>query len=103
MAKKPSAKKPKPTQRPYAVYLIKQTPHGETLTPAQHRADIVRIHQYILKHGGTCALFANRKKKPDEFVSIVRGLSPARQRELVDVIKLSGDVSALMMHMLKGP
>ena len=100
--KKASKKKATARMKPAAVYLIKQTPMGATLSPEQHQADIDRIHDYIRKAGGTCALLGNKEKDSDEFVSIIRGLTPARQREMIAVIEQSGDVEARRLHILKG-
>jgi hypothetical protein len=112
MAKKASKKKPskKKTSKKKssartgsaAVYLIKQTSRGADLTPEQHQADIDRIHDHIRRAGGSCSLFGNKPKNANEFVSIIRGLSPARQRQMTAVIEQSGDVEALQLHVLKG-
>ena len=99
---KASKKKATPRMKPAAVYLIKQTAMGAQLSPEQHQADIDRIHDYIKKAGGTCALLGNKEKDANEFVSIIRGLTPARQREMISVIEQSGDVEALRLHILKG-
>jgi hypothetical protein len=96
--KTPSKKKPSTA----AVYLIKQTAMGSELSPEEHQADIDRIHDYIRKAGGTCSLLGNKAKDANEFVSIVRGLTPARQKGMVAVIEQSGDVKALKLHILKG-
>jgi len=100
--KKASTRKSRAGDSSVAVYLIKQTARGSQLTPAEHQADIDRIHDYIRKAGGTCSLFGNKAKEPNEFVSIIRGLSPLRQRQMIAVIERSGDVEALMLHILKG-
>lgn len=97
--KKTSTKKPRSSA---AVYLIKQTARGADLTPEEHQADIDRIHDHIRKAGGICSLFGNMAKDANEFVSIIRGLSPARQRGMIAVIEKGGDVKALRLHVLKG-
>jgi hypothetical protein len=108
MAKKASKKKVskkgpgKKKASTAAVYLIKQTEMGSQLAPEEHKADIDRIHDYIQKAGGTCALLGNKAKDANEFVSIVRGLTPARQKGMIAVIEQSGDVKALRLHILKG-
>jgi hypothetical protein len=103
MAKKASKKKPgKKKASTAAVYLIKQTARGSQLAPEEHQADVDRIHDYIRKAGGTCALLGNKAKDANEFVSIIRGLSPARQRGMIAVIEKNGDVKALRLHILKG-
>jgi hypothetical protein len=86
-----------------AVYLIKQTARGARLTPKEHTDDINRINDYIREAGGTCSLFGNKaeKEKPNEFVSIIRGLPSARQEQMVEVIERGGGVQALKMHPLK--
>lgn len=101
MAKKPSTEKPTP--RPYAVYLLKQTPKGAERTLAQRKASSAWINEQIREAGGTCALFGNKKVKPDEWVSIVRGLSPAGFRKMVEVMEREGNTKALMLHIFKGP
>jgi hypothetical protein len=107
MAKKASKKKPSKKKASTkkssagAVYLIKQTARGSRLAAEEEQADIDRIHDYIRKAGRTCSLFGNKAKKSNEFVSIIRGLSPARQRAMIAVIEQSGGVKALMMHILK--
>jgi hypothetical protein len=101
-SKKKASKKAAPRMKPAAVYLIKQTAMGATLSPEQHQTDIDRIHDYIKKAGGTCALLGNKEKDANEFVSIIRGLTPARQREMIAVIEQSGDVEAMRLHILKG-
>ena len=101
MPKKPSTKKSTPP--PYCVYLLKETPKGAKRTLAQREASSAWTHEEIRKAGGTCALFTNKKVKPDEWVSIVRGLSSARFREMVEVMGRAGNVTVLKMHMFKGP
>jgi hypothetical protein len=100
--KKASAKKAGPDNKAAAVYLIKQSETGSQLTPEDHQADIDRIHDHIRKAGGTCSLLGNKPKGANEFISIVRGLTPARQKGLIAVIEKSGDVKAVMLHILKG-
>ena len=101
-SKKASAKKSKPGKDSAVVYLIKQTARGSQLTTEEHQADVDRIHEYIRKAGGSCSLHGNKAKNANEFVSVIRGLTPARHRQMVAVIERGGDVKALRLHILKG-
>jgi len=98
-SKKKTSKKAKATAGSAAVYLVT---HKTKLAPDVVQTDIDRIHGYIKKAGGTCSLFGNKAKNADEFVSIIRALTPARQRQMVSVIEQSGTVKALRLHILKG-
>ena len=82
--------------------MIKQTARGSQLAAEERQADIDRIHNYIKTAGGTCSLFGNNAQDPNEFVSIIGGLSPARQRQMIAVIEQSGNVEPLLMHIMKG-
>jgi hypothetical protein len=102
-SKKKTSKKKAPSGKGSAgVYLVKQRSRGGQLAPEEQQADIDRIHDYIKKAGGTCSLFGNKANRSNEFVSIIRGLTPARHRQMVAVIEQSGNVEALKLHILKG-
>jgi hypothetical protein len=100
--KKTSKKKAAAGRGSAAVYLVKHTARGGQLAAEEQQADIDRIHDHIKKAGGTCSLFGNKANNSNEFVSIIRGLTPARHRQMVTVIERSRNIKALKMHILKG-